>query len=70
MSQRYTLREEPDGSYTIIDRFTGDAASYAGRGLQKIPADMARRGLALMLDLEKAELSENERHTLSASLRG
>ena len=55
MATRFVLRKDLDGSFSIVDIFTGWNARYAGRELTRIPAGMASHGLHTLNALEQAE---------------
>lgn len=61
MANRYILNSDDDGSFSIIDIFTGWTARHVGRELTRIPAHMAQSGLALMNALDAAERMEHGR---------
>ena len=61
MANRYILNSDDDGSFSIIDIFTGWNARHVGRELTRIPAHMAQSGLALMNALDAAERLEHSR---------
>lgn len=58
MATRYVSRAQDDGAFSIVDVFTGFTASYAGRALSGIPADMIARGLQTLNLLDAAERDE------------
>ena len=61
MANRYILNSDADGSFSIVDMFTGWNARHAGRELTRIPAHMAQSGLALMNALDAAERFEHSK---------
>jgi len=66
MANRYILNSDDDGSFSIIDIFTGWKARHVGRELTRIPAHMAQSGLALMNALDAAERLDHSK-TVEAS---
>ncbi len=55
MATRFELRADNDGSFSIVDIFTGQTARYAGRELTRIPVHMAASGLSILNALDEAE---------------
>lgn len=62
MATRYVLREDPDGSFSIVDIFTGQPAEFAGQTLVRIPKRMKDSGLAILnaMDVAQRELRDAE----------
>lgn len=47
-AQRYDLKEEPDGSWTVIDKETGQAAELNGERLAHLDIHLANEYLPLL----------------------
>jgi len=60
MAKRYALHAHKDGTYSIIDLFTGWTAEHCGRKLTRIPADMAQSGVDTINALDAAERANPE----------
>ena len=57
MQTRFFSRADSDGTWSIIDRQTGRHASYAGRELTYIPADLIASGVFLLNEIEAVQKS-------------
>ena len=55
MPNRFVLRLDTEGSYSILDNSTGRTASFGGRELTRVPADMAARGLRILNEMDRVE---------------
>jgi len=55
MPNRFVLHLDTEGSYSILDNSTGRTASFGGRELTRVPADMAARGLRILNEMDRAE---------------
>jgi hypothetical protein len=55
MAPRYFSRTDDDGSFSIIDLFTGKSASFEGRELARIPEKMIETGLTIMNEMDEAQ---------------
>lgn len=55
MEKRFSLIRDPDGTFSIVDLGDGCVASYWGRDLTRIPADLASYGLQISNALDDAE---------------
>lgn len=64
MATRYILQPDSDGSYAILDVFTGLRARYLGRELSRIPADMASDGLRILNELDQVRREAEEKPVL------
>ena len=62
MLQRYSVREEPDGTCSIVDIFTAQPTFYFGRWLRRMPSDIAHRAIITMnlIDLQTQETCEQK----------
>ncbi|MCA1443599.1 hypothetical protein I6F07_25995 [Ensifer sp. IC4062] len=47
-AQRYDLKEEPDGSWTVIDKETGQAAELNGERLAHLDIHLANEYLPVL----------------------
>ena len=47
-AQRYELKEEPDGSWTVIDKETGQTAELNGEPLEHLDIHLANEYLPLL----------------------
>jgi hypothetical protein len=69
MATRFELRSDNDGSFSIVDLFTGLNARYAGRELTRIPAIMAHDGLGILNALDEAKRAVWELPTADANTK-
>ena len=69
MAERYFLRRDTDGKYSIMDIYSVRAAIDAQRALTRIPPDMAVLGLFLLNCLDQTERLENMKAVLSDQMR-
>ena len=60
MVKRYITQADGDGQFSIIDVFSGLNATFAGRELTRIPADMVEVGLHTLNAIDAAMRAEAE----------
>ena len=55
MACRYSLEQQDNGLWSIVDIFTGRPVVYAERELRDIPAEMADLGLWTLNEIDRTQ---------------
>jgi hypothetical protein len=55
MAARFIAHEDTDGTWSIIDGYTGLTVTFAGRELVGIPVDLYKSGLFLLNEIDAIE---------------